>query len=260
VIAVDYFLICVVSLGASALTFFSGFGLGTLLLPIFILFFPPGIAVAMTAVVHLANNIGKFVLIGKHADWSVAARFGVPALFAAFVGAWALVAFSKMPPWLIYHIGSREFAVTPLKIILAVLMLLFAFVELLPGPGKLSFNRRYLPVGGVLSGFFGGLTGHQGALRSAFLLTYGLSKERFIATGVVIACVVDLVRIGVYGSQFWRELADADTGLLGAAIGCALLGAILGRRLLTKVTMRTIQIIVGVMLCLIAVGLGSGLI
>ena len=29
----------------------------------------------------------------------------------------------------------------------------------------LEFDRRYLPLGGLLSGFFGGLSGHQGALR-----------------------------------------------------------------------------------------------
>ena len=256
----DYLLVCVVSLGASALTFFSGFGLGTLLLPVFVLFFPPGIAVAMTAVVHLVNNLGKFLLIGRHADWGVAVRFGAPALVFAFAGAWALVAFSRMQPWFVYSIGAREYEITPLKIVLAALMVLFAIIELLPRSGKLLFDRRYLPVGGALSGFFGGLTGHQGALRSAFLLTYGLSKERFIATGVVIACVVDLVRITVYGSQFWRELAGAEKELLGAAVVCALAGAIVGRQLLTKITLRAIQITVGVMLCLIAVGLGTGLI
>ncbi|UCH84002.1 MAG: sulfite exporter TauE/SafE family protein [Candidatus Latescibacterota bacterium] len=256
----DYLLICLVSLGASALTFFSGFGLGTLLLPAFVLFFPPGISVAMTAVVHLANNIGKFLLIGRHADWSVAARFGGPALAASFVGAWALVWFSKMPPLLVYDVGARELTILPLKIVLSVLMIVFALVELLPQAGRLSFERKYLPLGGALSGFFGGLTGHQGALRSAFLLKCGLAKEHFIATGVVIACVVDLVRITVYGSQFRSELASADIGLLGAAIVCALLGAITGRWLLTKITMRAIQLIVGVMLLLIAIGLGAGLI
>ena len=33
------------------------------------------------------------------------------------------------------------------------------------------------------SGFFGGLSGMQGALRSAFLARAGLSKEAFVASG-----------------------------------------------------------------------------
>ncbi|MEM6640395.1 MAG: sulfite exporter TauE/SafE family protein, partial [Pseudomonadota bacterium] len=40
----DYLLVCTVALVASALTFFSGFGLGTLLVPAFALFFPAPLA------------------------------------------------------------------------------------------------------------------------------------------------------------------------------------------------------------------------
>jgi hypothetical protein len=50
----SYLIICVVAFAVSGLTLFSGFGLGTLLMPAFALFFP--VAVAATAVVHLANE------------------------------------------------------------------------------------------------------------------------------------------------------------------------------------------------------------
>ena len=50
-------LICAVALAASCLTFFSGFGLGTILMPVFAIFFPLEIAIALTAVVHFLNNI-----------------------------------------------------------------------------------------------------------------------------------------------------------------------------------------------------------
>ena len=53
----SYLIICTVALLVSALTLFSGFGLGTLLMPAFALFFPIEVAVAATAIVHLANNI-----------------------------------------------------------------------------------------------------------------------------------------------------------------------------------------------------------
>jgi len=48
----DYFVIALVAFTASLLTFFSGFGLGTLLTPAFALFFPINLAVALTAIVH----------------------------------------------------------------------------------------------------------------------------------------------------------------------------------------------------------------
>ncbi len=86
--------IAVVALLASGLTLFSGFGLGTILMPVFALFFPVTLAVAATAVVHIANNLFKLVLLARAADWRVVLRFGVPAALAAVAGA-ALLAGRK---------------------------------------------------------------------------------------------------------------------------------------------------------------------
>lgn len=85
-----YMLVCLVALIVAALTLFSGFGLGTLLMPAIALFFPVTVAVAATAVVHLANNLFKVALMGRHADWRVVGRFAIPAAVAAMVGAWLL--------------------------------------------------------------------------------------------------------------------------------------------------------------------------
>ena len=65
---VQYIVICAVALAVSGLTLFSGFGLGTLLMPVFAIFFPIEVAIAATAVVHLANNIFKLALLSRHAD------------------------------------------------------------------------------------------------------------------------------------------------------------------------------------------------
>ena len=48
----DYLLVAAVALCVSGLTMYSGFGLGTLLMPVFALFFPIEVAVAATAIVH----------------------------------------------------------------------------------------------------------------------------------------------------------------------------------------------------------------
>ena len=79
----SYLIICTVALFVSALTLFSGFGLGTLLMPAFALFFPIEVAVAATAIVHLTNNIFKVALVGKKADFSVVVKFALPAAVAA---------------------------------------------------------------------------------------------------------------------------------------------------------------------------------
>src|SRR5512134_3736440 len=92
------FLIPLVAFVVAGLTLFSGFGLGTLLMPAFALVFPIPIAVAATAVVHLANNIFKLGLVGRHADGRVVAKFGIPAVVASFAGALALTAIEGSAP------------------------------------------------------------------------------------------------------------------------------------------------------------------
>ncbi len=256
----DLILLATVALFASFLTFFSGFGLGTLLLPAFVLFFDPPVAVALTAIVHFANNLFKLSLVGKFADRAAVFRFGVPALAAAFVGSGLLVTLAQAEGWVTYTLAGREFSITPLKLTIGVLMLGFASMDLLPRLRKIEIPTKYLPLGGLLSGFFGGLSGHQGALRSAFLIKCGLSREGFIATGVVIACMVDLARLAVYTDSFlalqWREHGL----LLTAAVTAALGGALAGRWLLPKVTLPGIQYLVGALLLLVSLGLMSGLI
>lgn len=250
----------VVACVASLLTLFSGFGLGTLLLPAFACFFPPELAVAMTAVVHLGNNLFKLALMGRRAAWRTVLVFGLPAMLAAFAGAALLSSLSGLPPLVTYTLRGAVHRVDAVKLCLAGMMILFAVLETWPAFAKMTFPPRYLPLGGLLSGFFGGLSGHQGALRSAFLLRSGLAKEAFIATGVVIACLVDVSRLSLYSRDLPAALSAANLPLLGFALLAAYLGVALGTRLLGKVTLRKVQLIVSAMLVLVAGLLGSGLI
>lgn len=254
----DYLVICLAALIGSALTLFSGFGLGTILVPVFALFFPIEVAIALTAIVHFLNNVFKIVLLGRHADWGVVLRFGIPALVAAYIGARVLLLFSGMEPVYEYSLRGKELQVMPVKLIIAILMIVFAITDMIPRFSKISFDRKYLPVGGLLSGFFGGLSGNQGALRSMFLVKAGLSKEAYIATGVFIAVLIDISRITVYVAIFKTMGNELNYGLLISATLCAFAGAYIGSKLVKKITIETLRIIVAVMLLVIAVGLGMG--
>lgn len=255
----SYVIICAVALFASGLTFFSGFGLGTLLLPAFSLFFPVREAVALTAVVHALNNVFKLFLVGRHANRKVLLTFGLPAIAASFAGAALLLWLSAIPPVGSYEAFGRLWHVMPVKLVIGFLLLVFAAIEVVPTFAALTFGPRYMALGGLLSGFFGGLSGMQGALRSAFLVRAGLSKEAFIATGVVIACLIDAARIGVYLKSGAFSNGDRDYWLLAAAVLSAFIGAILGNRYLKKLTMRGIQRLVAAMLAALAIGLMAGL-
>lgn len=242
------------------LTFFSGFGLGTILTPVFMIFFPVDLAIALTGVVHFFNNIFKLILVGKRADKQVSLRFGIPAVIAAFAGAWLLLQITELQPLFSYSVGSKMIEVSPVKFIISILLILFAIIDLVPYFSKLQFGKDKLPIGGALSGFFGGLSGNQGALRSAFLIKAGLSKEAFIATAVVVSTFVDFTRLSVYATRFTKAGLLENLALVISATLAAIAGAYVGNKLLKKVTLKFIQMLVAIMLLVISLALGAGLI
>lgn len=258
--SMEYILIPIVALLASALTFFSGFGLGTLLLPAFALFFPVDVAIALTAIVHFLNNAFKLVLVKKNINWKIALQFGLPALLFSFIGAFLLDRITNANILTEYTLNDKIFQITLMKIIVAVLLIFFALFELLPKLKNLQFPDKYLPFGGILSGFFGGLSGHQGALRSAFLTKVGLSKEAFIATGVIIACMIDVSRMSVYFTNISKVKDSLNLNLILIATLAAFIGVYFGNRLVKKITINTIQKIVAFMIIVFAMALGLGIV
>ena len=241
----EILLITGVALIASLLTFFSGFGLGTLLMPIIALFFPLPIAIAITAIVHFSNNLLKFFLLVKHSDRSILLHFGLPAIIFAFLGAWCLELLSEWKWEVAYTFFDFTAHVTPLKLIIGLVIALFLVVESSPTLHVPSAFKK-LWLGGILSGFFGGLSGHQGAFRSLFLTQNALSKEVFLATGVSIAVVVDLSRLSLY-AKHW-ESALAQWQLILIATLSAFVGTMIGKFFLKKVSIEFIRLVVAWML------------
>jgi hypothetical protein len=254
-----HLIVCLVAFLGSALTLFSGFGLGTLLTPVFALFFPIELAVGMTAIVHLSNNFFKLALMGKYAVRDVVWRFGIPSVLAAFLGAYVLRELIDFQPIGSYILRGRQVDISPIKLVLGIALLLFALWESLPFFTRLSFDTRYLPIGGALSGFFGGLSGNQGALRTAFLSRLSLSKEAFIGTGVCIACLIDTARLTVYIPHLQTYGNRVDGFLVGLASVASFAGVFIGSRLLQKVTIGFVQKIVAGCLILFALLLMLGI-
>ena len=257
----DMIVIAVVAALASALTFYSGFGLGTILLPAFALFFPVPVAVAATGVVHLLNNIFKAGLLWRQADWRVVLRFGLTAVPAAMLGAWLLAKLGDTPRLFTWDAFGRSFGPTGASLAVGLLLLIFALLELQSWFQKLAAPPRLQPLGGLVMGFFGGLTGQQGALRSIFLLRAGLAAKPFIATGVMIAILVDLARLSTYAaacSALDLNPAGREALLVGVATLSAFAGAWAATRHLEKLTIKAIRSLVAVLMCLIGVALCAG--
>jgi len=255
--------IIVISLAAfvvAILTFFSGFGLGTILTHVFMIFFPVELAIALTGVVHFFNNIFKLFLVGRNANKEVLMRFGIPAVIAAIAGSWILLNISDLQPVFSYDAFGKHFEVYPVKLIISILLIIFASIDLIPYFNTLQFGKDKLPIGGALSGFFGGLSGNQGALRSAFLIKAGLSKEAFVATAVVVSTFVDFTRLSIYATRFTKSGLIDNLTLVICVTLAGIAGAYLGNKLLKKITLRFLQITIAIMLIIISFALGAGLI
>lgn len=266
--SVDLLLIPLLAAGIAAITLLSGFGLGTVLMPVFALFFPIEVAIAATGIVHLSNNLFKLALVGRFADRTVALRFGIPAVIAAFIGAALLSLLTPAAPLHTYMLANHTATITPAKLITALILTIFAALELTPAYQRLALPPRFLSLGGVLSGFFGGLTGMQGALRAPFLLRANLTKDQFVGTTTVVSTAVDLARLLAYAIGFaylakvkdYSVLTEPRTltlVALTAAAGC--LGSWLGKRFLAHITLRTVRTLVAVLLFLLAALLASGI-
>lgn len=254
------FVIVATAFFASLLTLFSGFGLGTLLMPVVAIFFPVAVAVALTAFIHLLNNLFKLAVLWRMVDWPVTFRFGVPAMIATIPGAWLLVRLSDFPEIHSYMLMDAQATITPVKLTVGILLVLFASAEWFSWGKGLNIAGRWLPAGGVLSGFFGGLSGHQGAFRSAFLIRARLDKNAFVATNAMIASLVDMARLAVYGLNIDLLMGHVDTALLIAATAAAFAGVLAGRVGLKKVTIGFIQKLVAVMLYVLGALLVAGVI
>ena len=191
-----------------------GFGIGSLLTPLLALRLDMATAVAAVALPHAAATALRCWRLRHSIDWSVARRFGVLSALGGLVGA------------LLYsRLGGDA-----LTVVLAVLLLLTGLTGLTSFPRQLS-GRRIAWALGLVSGFFGGIAGNQGGVRSAALMTFPLAPTAFVATATVTALLVDLARTPVY---LWRAGSALTELVVPLAIATAgvLIGTLLGEKVL----------------------------
>lgn len=232
----EFFITLIITFLISAATLLTGFGVGTVLTPTFTFFYDVKTAVFLVAVVHLANNLLKLGLFVKHIDKTVLWRFGFISIAGALAGSFL----------------QGVFQAVIVKYVLALFLIASGISEFTPKDVSFKLPRKFDILGGFFSGLMGGLIGNQGAIRSAYLLNYNLTKEGFIATATAIAVVVDLGRIPVY---IYGQAAQTQHAVLTLLIVTlvAFTGTLIGRQLLSKISFVQFRKIVAV--CLILTGI-----
>jgi uncharacterized membrane protein YfcA len=210
--------VLLVSVLAGGVAAISGFGIGSLMTPLLSLRYGTKLAVAIISVPHIIATAARFLRLRQHLDRRVFLNFGILSAIGGLLGA---------------LVNSR--ANSPALTIVFGCLLLLAGISGLTGLlERLHLGRRAAWIAGALSGFFGGLVGNQGGIRSAALLSFGMSKEAMVATATAVGLIVDGARMPVYFAVEHGGILQAWAILLVAIAG-VLLGTFWGVKLLRKI-------------------------
>lgn len=214
----------------------TGFGTSTVLVPVLSLKFPFTQTLLFVGIIHLFGDIWKMVFFKKGINWRLILLFGLPGMVMSFVSA-------KMVTGIAPEILERLLG------IFLVLYVLFIFYK----PGwKLRENNLTAVSGGVLSGFFQGLFGVGGAIRSLFLTTFDLNKSIFIFTSGAIGFLVDSSRLISY-RQSGINLDDFGWTLLVISVILSLTAAYLAKKTVSFIPQNKFRTLVAVFLLLVGI-------
>jgi uncharacterized protein len=220
----------------------SGFGIGSLLTPVFALQVDTRLAIAAVSVPHLFGTAQRFWTMRRDVDRSLLMEFGLPSAAGGLAGALTHGAFN-----------SRG-----LTMVFGFLLLFAAVAELSGWMRRVRWGRSFGWVAGALSGFLGGLVGNQGSVRTAGLLAYRVSPTAFVATATTVALIVDSARMPVYLATQGREIGALWPVLLVATAG-VLVGTAIGIRILPRLRTDTFRRSVAILLAILGIAMLASL-
>lgn len=210
--------VAAVAVLAGSIAAVAGAGVGSLLTPALSLRIDMRDAVLAVAAPHLVFNAIRCWTLRTKIDRDIFKRFGVTSAAGSIAGS-----------LLHQRVSSRA-----VMVVFAVLLMLAGLFGATRLAERVKLGRRGAYAGGVLSGFFGGLTGEQGGVRAAALLGFDISKEAFVATATAAALIVDLVRTPIYLVTRWSEVPKVAVPMAICTAG-VIAGVLVGKRLLHKV-------------------------
>jgi uncharacterized membrane protein YfcA len=203
---------------AGSIAAVTGFGIGSLLTPIFALQVDTRLAVALVSIPHLIGTLFRFALMHGRVDRRVLWSFGLTSAAGGLVGG------------LLYGVASNEW----LTILFGVLLLFAAVSETTGFARNMRFRGWIAWIAGALSGLLGGLVGNQGGIRSAALIAFDLRKEMFVGTATAIALFVDGARVPIYLYLEHDEMRAMLWWIALAIVG-VIAGTLIGRRTLGRI-------------------------
>ncbi len=230
--------ICLLVFVASIVGTVTGFGLSTIMVPVLAMFYPFDQTLVFVGIIHWFSNLWKLILFRGGFRWRLTVTFGVPGIFASFVGA-----------SLMFDISQRV-----LSRVLGVFIIVYVIYLLARSSFKIKQNVATATIGGALSGFLAGIFGIGGAVRGMFLSAFDLPKAVYIATAGAIALAIDTTRLTTYivnGAQLEKPLL----WVMPIFITASFLGAQSGKHIVEEIPQNYFRAIVAVFLLLAGVKL-----
>lgn len=212
---------------AGAIAAISGFGIGSILTPLFAAWLGTKLAVALVSIPHLIGTSLRFAVIRQHVNRHVLWTFGITSAIGGLLGA-------------LLHIWLRSVL---LGYVLGVLLVFAGIMGITGLAPRMRFGRGGGWVAGALSGMFGGLVGNQGGIRSAALLGFNLQRDEFVATATAIALLVDGFRMPVYAVLQYRPVFQ-QWPLVTIATAGVVAGTLSGKWMLSRIPQDVFRMIV----------------
>jgi uncharacterized protein len=228
----------VVSIVSGATAAVAGFGIGSLLTPLFASEIGMTTAVAAVAIPHAIATAVRCWRLRRNIDWGVVSSFGLLSGLGGIAGALLYTRFSNRT----------------LTIVLAVLLIATAIAGLTNWMGRRPPSRRTAGVLGIASGLFGGMAGNQGGLRAGALFAFPLAPAAFVATSTAVGLMVDAARMPIYVWRAGPTLMPYVTPLAVATVG-VLIGTIAGERLLLGLSVEKFRKVVSTLIGLLGIWL-----
>ena len=216
----------------------TGFGTSTLMIPVLVIFFSPVEAIFLVAIIHWFGDVWKVALFRKGFNLRLLLLFGVVGLATSYLGAYI-------------SLGANEQILLRL---LSVFLAVYSLFLIFQSKFKIPAGNLTALSGGALSGFFAGMFGIGGAIRSMFLTAFDLPKAVYIATAGAIGLLVDSTRIITYitgGATLPKELWS---GLL-LFIPISFVGAQIAKKIVDKIPQNQFRMVIAVFLFVIGLKL-----
>lgn len=221
---------------AGAIGTITGFGTSTIMVPILALFFPPVTAIFLVTIIHWFGDLWKVLLFKKGFNVRLIAILGISGIIAGYGGS----------------VLSLEIDPTILLRALGIFLALYAFFLLLRPSFSVPARPSVAVVGGAVSGFFAGVFGVGGVMRSAVLNAFNLPKEVYIATAGAIGILVDSTRLITYVASGVSLPERLAWGLL-IFIPVSFIGAFAAKGVVNHISQERFRIVIALFFLIIGV-------